>query len=170
MTSPGLTRTEFLFKLCTNRERCPANSNSEHTHTHTQTANASMLTKLLSDCVYRHTRFSFSSWISSPYEPISAPCSMRTAKFSSGYLRGRAVNMTIHLHLMLKLRMSGAVPTLRHMTSCPVQIQLYIYESYYSDWDTCWVTEDCWFDPRRRQEIFLFFTLPRMVLKHLQLL
>jgi hypothetical protein len=57
-------------------------------------------------------------------------------------LGGRAVKQTIHLHLMLKLRMSGDVPTLRQMTSCPVQGQSYIYDKWYSDWDMRWVTED----------------------------
>jgi len=83
-----------------------------------------MQTRFLSDCVYTHTRFSYWSCISSPNEPAPASCSMRTKKFSSGGWRGRAVKPTIHLHLMLKLRMSGDVPTLHHATSCPVQDNL----------------------------------------------
>jgi hypothetical protein len=106
----------------------PARYNCEHTQTATLPCRPSSVSLRLQT----HSCLLLEPHIKSVRAGIS-PLFDEKGEIFLWRLRGRTVKQTIPLHQLLKLRMSGAEPTLRHMISCSVQGQFYIYDSWYSD-------------------------------------
>jgi hypothetical protein len=74
--------------------------------------------------------------------------------------RGLGVESTTHVHRMLSLRMSGAVPTLLHMPSFLVQ-KGHNFQSDFQEIERGYILIGPDFESRQRQEIFIFPKMSR---------